>query len=162
MRDFLLLEIRVILRSGACGGQAASQSHGRSKRDTARQRHVWPQEVMEGGGRTHILRRYGGFQDIPVTGSPATCVKSAAAHVSIRDLPGAASRQASHTATTNEVSDVHKHRGHILLEGLIGRSIDVRQVEQEQVDASTGGASMCPIDPPSVSHRPCSNRESLS
>ena len=70
-----------------------------------------------------------------------------------------------HTAITNEVSDFTKIAGEILLERLIGRSIDVRKVEgwlHEQVDASTGGTSMCPIGPPSVSHRPCSSGESLS
>ena len=53
-----------------------------------------------------------------------------------------------HTATTNEVSDCTKIVGEILLEGLIGRSINVRKVEHEQVDASTGGTSICPIGPP--------------
>eukprot|EP00325_Prymnesiales_sp_UTEX-LB-985_P028964 CAMPEP_0174731068 /NCGR_PEP_ID=MMETSP1094-20130205/56842_1 /TAXON_ID=156173 /ORGANISM="Chrysochromulina brevifilum, Strain UTEX LB 985" /LENGTH=117 /DNA_ID=CAMNT_0015933415 /DNA_START=210 /DNA_END=560 /DNA_ORIENTATION=+ len=96
-----------------------------------------------GRGRlcTPILRRYGGFQARPVTGSPATCVR----HVSIRHQ-GLARRSAGkcHTAITNEVSDFTKIAGEILLERLIVRSIDVRRVEHEQVDASTGGTSICP------------------
>ena len=125
-----------LLQKCACGGQAASESHGQGKRGVVQQRHVWPEEVLKRGGRTQSLRRHGGFQYVPVTGSPATCVKPAAAHVSIRGL---ARRSAGkrRTATTNEVGDCTKIVGEILFEGLIGRSIDVRKVEQEQVDAST-------------------------
>ena len=31
-----------LLQKRACGGQTASESHRSSKRDTARQRHIWP------------------------------------------------------------------------------------------------------------------------
>ena len=103
-----------LLQKCACGGQAASESHGQDKRGEVQQRHVWPEEVLKRGGRTQSLRRHGGFQYIPVTGSPATCVKPAAAHVSIRGL---ARRSAGkrRIATTNEFSDWTKIAGHILV-----------------------------------------------
>ena len=111
-----------LLQKHACGGQAASESHGQGKRGVVQQRHVWPEEVLKRGGRTQSLRQHGGFQYIPVTGSPATCVKPAAAHVSIRGL---ARRSAGkrRTATTNAVSDCTKIAGHLRLQSLSGRSI---------------------------------------
>ena len=65
-------------------------------------------------------------------------------------------------ATADEFKVLDAFSLHTCLRRLIGRSIDVRKVEHEQVDASTGGTSICPMGPPSVSHRPCSSGESLS